>query len=162
MNSITRSVGLIACLVLSTSSNIFFFNLGFKFWFSFMACSCLLLSAGRYAASPCEVAQGAKIKKLILFKTQGKAVWIILIWAAKRSLGPSKKVKNLNVPLVYVNTWTWLRFFWYKISTKGEPNLWKIQTHFSCFNAHLLIICICIFTNFCILLIWSLKGSQWK
>lgn len=44
------------------------------------------------------------------------------------------------------------KVFWYKTSSKGKPDAWKIQVHFRCFNTYLLIIIICIFTEFYILL----------
>lgn len=71
---------------------------------------------------------------------------------------PSKhshwKTKTLKLLPVHVNILKQIRFFFYQTAAKGEPDLWKIQTHSYCFNAHLLI-CIC-------MLIWSLKEPQWK
>lgn len=58
--------------------------------------------AGCFLLQNCK---GKKIEKLILSKTQGKAIWVSQM-VPKVSLGPSRKVKNVNVPLVCVNTWT--------------------------------------------------------
>jgi len=61
---------------------------------------------------PLRSGTSAGIKKLILFKTQGKAACMLLIWAAKGYLGPSSELKNSDVPLLYVNTQMRRRFFW--------------------------------------------------
>lgn len=48
-------------------------------------------------ASHCKMAQSEKIEKLILSKTQGKATWASQM-VPKVSLGPSRKVKNVECP----------------------------------------------------------------